>query len=97
VIAIIHAIVESRKPHPNPQELSPHPSPLPRGEGTVMYCQKEYNPKYIIELSRELRKKSTDAEVILWEILRDKKFNNLKFRRQHPFGRYIADFYCHEI
>ena len=29
--------------------------------------------------------------------MRDRKFENLKFRRQHPFGRYIADFYCHEL
>ncbi len=79
---------------------SPH-SVSPKGreeEGRqLVYAQKEYNEKYIIELSRELRKKSTKVEDILWEILRNRKFNNLKFRRQHPLWRYIADFYCKEI
>jgi very-short-patch-repair endonuclease len=46
--------------------------------------------------ARELRKSMTDAEVLLWEKLRNKKFKGLKFRRQHPIAGYIADFYCHE-
>jgi len=52
--------------------------------------------KYIINLARELRKKWTKEEEIMWEVLRRK---NLwyKFRRQHPFGRYIADFYSDEL
>ena len=32
----------------------------------------------------------------MWELLRNKKLNGLKFRRQHPLSNYIADFYCHE-
>ncbi|MDD3793703.1 MAG: DUF559 domain-containing protein [Candidatus Gracilibacteria bacterium] len=83
-------------PHLNHQE-SPHPNPLPKGEGIIMYSQKEYNPRYIVELSKELRKNQTESEGILWELLRNRKFNDLKFRRQHPFGRYVADFYCDEI
>jgi len=62
-----------------------------------MYSQKEYNPRYIVELSKKLRQKQTESEEILWEVLRNRKLNNLKFRRQHPFGRYIVDFYCDEI
>jgi len=61
-----------------------------------VYCQKEYNPKYIVALSKELRQKQTKSEEILWQILRNRQLNNLKFRRQHPFGRYIADFYSDE-
>lgn len=76
---------------------SPHPNPLPKGEGTIMYVQKEYNPRYITELVRKLRWKQTEAEWIVWELLRNRKFHNLKFRRQHPIGRYIADFYCDEL
>jgi len=49
-----------------------------------------------IEIARMLRKKSTKAEKILWNELRNRKFNNLKFRRQHPIGKYIVDFYCNE-
>ena len=43
----------------------------------------------------------TPAEKILWVELRDRKINNLKFRRQAPFvfGAYfyVADFYCSEL
>ncbi len=31
-----------------------------------------------------------------WELLRNRKFMNLKFRRQHQFREYFADFYCDE-
>jgi len=50
----------------------------------------------MIELARNLRKKQTNAEALLWEIIRNKQVSGLKFRRQHPIGNYIADFYCPE-
>ena len=53
-------------------------------------------PHYVKELSRKLRFEQTTAEKTLWEIIRNRKFYNLKFRRQHAIGRYIADFYCDE-
>ena len=53
-------------------------------------------PKYVPGLARRLRTNSTGAEVVLWEALRNRKLGGAKFRRQHPLGRYIADFYCHE-
>jgi very-short-patch-repair endonuclease len=43
---------------------------------------------------RDLRRNSTDAERALWSHLRAKRFMSLKFRRQHPYGPYILDFYC---
>ena len=42
-----------------------------------------------------LRNNMTLTENILWEILRLKPLG-YKFRRQHPFGIYILDFYCHK-
>ena len=57
---------------------------------------KKYPPKYIIQLAGQLRKNMTPAEIILWEIIRDKKISGYKFRNQHPVDRYILDFYCHE-
>lgn len=48
------------------------------------------------ELTRELRKKSTPQEIILWSRLKGRKFNNLKFRRQHLIEKYIVDFICLE-
>lgn len=38
----------------------------------------------------------TSSEQILWEKIRAGRLNGLKFRRQHPAGKYILDFYCHE-
>jgi adenine-specific DNA-methyltransferase len=38
----------------------------------------------------------TDAERAIWLILRSRQIEHRKFRRQVPFGRYIADFVCHE-
>ena len=45
---------------------------------------------------RTLRREMTDAEARLWYALRRHGMASLKFRRQHPFGRYILDFYCPE-
>jgi very-short-patch-repair endonuclease len=39
----------------------------------------------------------TDAEKQLWERLRKKSLGGLRFRRQHPIGPYIADFFCNEV
>ena len=47
--------------------------------------------------ARELRGASTDAETLLWLKLRNRQLGGLKFRRQHPIGRYFADFACVEL
>ena len=44
--------------------------------------------------ARILRKKMTEAEKILWKNLRMNQIGGLHFRKQHPFGIYILDFYC---
>src|SRR5215213_6705036 len=49
------------------------------------------------ENAKFLREFKTKAEDELWQKLRDRKLNNLKFRRQHPFDKYVLDFYCHEM
>ena len=46
--------------------------------------------------SRHLRKRSTPAEVILWEEIRNRKLGGLKFRRQYPVLGFILDYYCAE-
>ena len=47
-------------------------------------------------LARDLRTNQTDAEALLWKLLRNRQLLGFKFRRQHQIGDYIADFYCHE-
>jgi very-short-patch-repair endonuclease len=46
--------------------------------------------------ARVLRRNLTDAEDKLWRWLRDREVTKTKFRRQHPLGPFILDFYCHE-
>jgi very-short-patch-repair endonuclease len=46
--------------------------------------------------ARELRKNMTDSEKILWSRIRKRQLNGKHFRRQHPYGIYILDFYCFE-
>jgi very-short-patch-repair endonuclease len=57
----------------------------------------QYNFYYNKARARYLRKIETRAEKMLWTRLRNKQVAGLKFRRQHPIGYFVADFYCHEI
>ena len=49
-----------------------------------------------VELPRHLRRNATEAEKVLWRLLRDRSLGGAKFRRQFPIGEYIADFVCLE-
>jgi very-short-patch-repair endonuclease len=46
--------------------------------------------------TRSLRKNLTDAERMLWHLVRSRRLNGYKFRRQVWIGEYIADFACVE-
>ena len=46
--------------------------------------------------ARRLRSDSTDAERVLWRLLRNRQLAGWKFRRQAPIGRYVVDFVCFE-
>jgi very-short-patch-repair endonuclease len=48
----------------------------------------------LLQNAKVLRKNMTEAERILWQQLRAKRFTGFKFKRQQPFGRYIVDFVC---
>ena len=60
---------------------------FPRIRGTSQEIQSQ---------ARRLRREMTPAEEALWKHLRGRQLQGLKFRRQHPVGRFIADFYCPE-
>jgi very-short-patch-repair endonuclease len=47
--------------------------------------------------AKALRKTSTRAEGLLWEQLRAKRFQGMKFVRQHPIGPYVVDFACRSL
>ena len=46
--------------------------------------------------ARQLRQQETWAEKLVWRWLRDRRFADYKFRRQHPLGDYYLDFFCEE-
>ena len=47
-----------------------------------------------IQTACGLRKSATETEERAWWLLRNRRLTGLKFRRQHPIGRYVVDFYC---
>ena len=49
-----------------------------------------------VKFARKLRKNQTRAEDIFWREVRNRLFLGLKFRRQVPIGKYIADFVCEQ-
>lgn len=50
--------------------------------------------KTFIPIARKLRKQQTPEESKLWQLLRSRRFQNFKFRRQFPIDQYVADFVC---
>ena len=46
------------------------------------------------EAARSMRRQPTRAEEVLWRALQKKQVAGLRFRRQHPVGRFVLDFYC---
>jgi very-short-patch-repair endonuclease len=104
-------LIEGKKSSPlTPLLLIPSPSsegegkkilipwPSHQGEGSNSIRTVEHQlPKHLLENARELRKNQTDSEEMLWQLLRNRQLNNLKFRRQHPLKvGFIIDFYCAE-
>ena len=51
----------------------------------------------LLQFAKAMRHVATDAENLLWQRFRAKRFMELKFRRQQVIEPYIVDFYCHEI
>jgi very-short-patch-repair endonuclease len=49
-----------------------------------------------MQFRKDLRNNLTPAERRFWYYIGNKRFNNLKFRKQHGIGPYIVDFYCPE-
>jgi len=84
---------------PSSHSLQAHPESSPKGESVdpeKPVLHKHALPPEILERCREMRKGATDAETLLWQLLRDRQLMNFKFRRQYAIDRFIVDFYCHE-
>ncbi|WP_312165120.1 endonuclease domain-containing protein [Phenylobacterium sp.] len=51
-------------------------------------------PERTRRLALSLRKAMTLPEVLLWKALKGRRLDGLHFRKQHPAGPYVLDFYC---
>ena len=71
-------------------------SPVRGREQGVEYGKRRARTAAARNFARRLRTKSTAAERHLWRVLRDRRFNKFKFRRQYPCGKFFIDFYCVE-
>ena len=76
-------------------------SPLPKrgrglGEGEGVTGEGNSPKSRLLTMARTLRVSATDAEKLMWALLRDRQLLGLKFRRQHRVLGYIADFACSE-
>jgi methionine--tRNA ligase beta chain len=75
-------------------------APAPAGEGTASRAGTAAARRFddLIAIARKLRQQQTDAEALLWSLLRDSQLEGVKFRRQHPLvlngERHVLDFFC---
>lgn len=51
-------------------------------------------PRPTVTNARRLRKEMSLPELMLWRAIRRGQLDGLKFRRQHPIGPYVLDFFC---
>jgi very-short-patch-repair endonuclease len=58
-------------------------------------AKRKYASRQMVERARDLRQSETTPEELLWLALRNGQVGGLKFRRQHPIGPYVVDFFCH--
>ncbi len=72
-----------------------------RGAGGEGRMKNTPLPQELLTFARKLRQDQTDAEHLIWALVRDRRLAGTKFRRQHPAEidgqRYILDFYCSEL
>ncbi|WP_242025674.1 endonuclease domain-containing protein [Phormidium tenue] len=79
------------------QDEFQNPSPSGRGAGVRDSWEiSDDLRKKMQDVARQFRKEPTQSEAILWEAIRNRKLENRKFRRQHPIGTFIVDFFCRE-
>ena len=72
---------------------SSHPQPFPEGREPRYLTGDPQISGELLHRAKEMRKKPTEGEAILWQKLKAKKLDS-KFRRQHPIDSYIVDFAC---
>ena len=68
------------------------------GQNRIFNVQTKFNStRAKTKRARKLRNETTDAEGYVWGRISRRQVDGFKFRRQHPVGPYILDFYCPEL
>lgn len=49
------------------------------------------------DFAKTLRRRLSLPEGLLWRAIKTRKLAGLHFRKQHPIGPYVLDFYCHAV
>jgi very-short-patch-repair endonuclease len=57
---------------------------------------RRHDHRHNVPAARDLRARETPVEDLLWEELRGRRLDGMKFRRQHPIGPFVVDFCCAE-
>ncbi len=80
------------------KKINPYFSPAENNKDTniTRYKTTSSRVEHLQNLAKDLRKNSTDAEKIMWELLRAKRLDSFKFKRQYSIEPYIVDFICNE-
>ena len=65
-------------------------------ETTEMNSRRD-DHRHNVPAARDLRARETWAEDRLWDELRERRLDGIKFRRQHPIGAFVVDFCCTEL
>jgi 5-methyltetrahydrofolate--homocysteine methyltransferase len=95
-----YSLADFIKPSPSPQTnwITENAAKAPsrrEGDNDPVYNRADPMVYALLkEFAKNHRNNPTPAEDVLWNILRGKKFDGNKFRRQHIIGKYIADFAC---
>ena len=84
--------VGQRAKTPPSTSLRSATSPAEAGEESK--ARREKRTLFAQKLARRLRRQPTDAEKRLWYFLHKKQLEGLRFKRQEPIGKYVADFVC---
>jgi 5-methyltetrahydrofolate--homocysteine methyltransferase len=82
---------------PTPKEKASSPALLQRRRENEKYDWMTADPivyELLKEFANKNRKNPTQAEIVIWKLLRNRKLEKYKFRRQHIIGKYITDFVC---
>ncbi|BDQ03476.1 methionine synthase [Ignavibacterium sp.] len=103
-VAILEPFIAKPQISSGNESLIPSPSPKEKGANASSSESDKFDWMtadpgvygLLKEFVKQNRSNPTEAEEKMWELLRDRRLENYKFRRQHIIGKYIADFVCLE-